>query len=107
MRTAEERARNTYVLTSLQGSAEIDLPLELVGRATAGYSEAKYLLPQLVSGVPFPRVDHLYSAGGSLMRQFSESFRAGVSATYYRRVGTIPGQSYDRWTYGVTAEIVP
>ena len=107
VRTAEERARNAYVLTSLQGSAELDLAFDLVVRATAGYSDAEYLLPQVVGGVPFPREEHLYSAGGSLLWHFSESLRAGVSVTYYRRVSTIPGQSYDRWTYGLTAEIVP
>jgi hypothetical protein len=57
--------------------------------------------------VPYPRVDHLYSAGGSLLRRFSDSVRIGGSVTYYRRVSTIPGNSYDRWVYGVSGEIVP
>jgi hypothetical protein len=107
VRSAEERARNTYVLTQLQGSADIDLPLELIGRASAGYSEASYLLPTLVSGVPFPRVEHLYTAGGSLLRRFSDNFRVGATVAYYRRVSTIPLNSYDRWVYGVSAELVP
>jgi hypothetical protein len=107
VRTAEERARNTYVLTSLQGTADIDLPLELIGRATVGYSDASYLLPALVSGVPFPHEEHLYTVGGGLLRRFSDSVRVGGTATYYRRVSTIPGNSYDRWVYGISAEIVP
>ena len=107
VRTAEERARNAYILTSLQGSAEIDLPLELVGTASAGYSDANYLLPTTLGGVPFPRVEHLYSVGGSLLRRFSDSVRVGGTVTYYRRVSTIPGNSYDRWVYGVSAAIVP
>ena len=107
VRTAEERARNTYILTSLQGSADIDLPLELLGRASVGFSEANYLLPTTVSGVPFPRVDHLYTVGGSLLRRFSDSVRVGGTVTYYRRVSTVPLNSYDRWVYGVSAEIVP
>jgi hypothetical protein len=107
VQTAEERARNTYVLTQLQASADIDLPLELIGRASVGFTESSYLLPALVSGVPFPRVEHLYSAGGTLMRRFSDNVRVGGTATYYRRVSTIPGYSYDRWVYGVSAEIVP
>ena len=107
VRTAEDRARNTYILTSLQGSADIDLPLELVGRASVGYSDANYLLPALVGGVPFPRVEHLYSVGGSLLRRFSDSVRVGGTVTYYRRLSTIPGNSYERWVYGVSAEIVP
>jgi hypothetical protein len=107
VQTAEERARNAYVLTQLQGSADIDLPFDFVGRANVGYSEASYLLPSLVSGVPFPRVEHLYSAGGSLLRRFSDTVRIGGTVTYYRRVSTIPANSYDRWVYGVSAEIVP
>jgi hypothetical protein len=107
VRTAEERARNTYILTQLQGSADIDLPLEFIGRASVGFSEASYLLPTPVGGVPFPRVEHLYSAGGSLLRRFSDSVRIGGTVTYYRRVSTIPGNSYDRWVYGVSGEIVP
>jgi hypothetical protein len=107
VRTAEERARNAYIFTQLQGSADIDLPLELIGRASVGFSEAEYLLPMTLSGVPFPRVEHLYSAGGSLLRRFSDSFRIGGSATYYRRVSTIPGNSYERWVYGISAELVP
>jgi hypothetical protein len=107
VQTAEERARNTYVLTQLQGSADLDLPLQFIGRASVGFTEASYLLPTLVEGVPFPRVDHLYSAGGSLLRRFSDSVRVGGTVTYYRRVSTIPGYSYERWVYGVSAEIVP
>jgi hypothetical protein len=106
-RTVEERARNTYVLTQLQGSADIDLPLEFLGRASVGYSDANYLLPTPVGGASFPRVDHLYSVGGSLLRRFSDSVRVGGTVTYYRRVSTLPGNSYDRWVYGVSAEIVP
>ena len=107
VRTAEERARNSYVLTQLQGSADIDLPLELLGRASVGFSDANYLLPASVGGVPFPRVEHLYSVGGSLLRRFSDSVRVGGTVTYYRRVSTIPLNSYDQWVYGVSAEIVP
>jgi hypothetical protein len=107
VRTAEERARNTFILTSLQGSADIDLPLGLIGRASVGFSDANYLLPTLLGGVPFPRVEHLYSVGGSLLRRFSDSVRVGGTVTYYRRVSTLPGNSYDQWVYGVSAEIVP
>ncbi len=107
VQTAEERARNAFVLTQLQGSADIDLPLDFVGRASVGFSKADYLLPTLVRGVPFPRVEHLYSAGGSLLRRISDSIRVGGTVAYYRRVSTLPAYSYDRWVYGVSAEIVP
>ncbi len=105
--TAGDRARNTYVLTALTGGADVDLPLDFVGRASVGFTEASYLVPTIVSGVSFPRVEHLYSAGGSLLRRFSDSLRVGGTVTYYRRVSTLPGNSYDRWVYGVSAELVP
>ena len=105
--TAEARARNTYVLTQFLASADVDLPLHFVGRASVGYSDANYLVPSLVSGVPFPRVEHLYSVGGSLLRRFSDNVRIGGTVTYYRRVSTLPGTSYERWVYGVSAEVVP
>jgi hypothetical protein len=106
-RTAAERGRNSYVLTSLDGTAEAGLPFDCLGRLVVGFDEAKYLVPVTVSGVPFSRVDHLYSVGGTLLRRFSESFRAGGAVTYYRRVSTVPGQSYERWVYGISAELVP
>jgi len=105
--SALERGRNTYVLTSFKGSAAHGLPFELVGRIGAGFDEAKYLLPYTVSGASFPRVDHLYTVNASLMRGFSDSVRIGGVLTYVRRLSTLPGQSYDRWVYGVTAELVP
>ena len=107
VRTAEERARNAYVVTQLNGSADIDLPLDLIGRASVGYTEASYLVPSTIQGVPYPRVEHLYTVGGSLLRRFSDEFRIGGTVTYYRRVSTSPGNSYDRWVYGVSAELVP
>jgi Putative beta-barrel porin 2 len=105
--TVEQRARNTYILTSLQASGELDLPLALIGRATLGFSEADYLIPTPVQNVPFDLVQHLYSAGGSVLRRFSDNIRIGGTVTYYRRVSTIPNNSYGRWVYGVSAEIVP
>jgi hypothetical protein len=33
--------------------------------------------------------------------------RVGGTVTYYRRVSTLPLNSYDRWVYGVSAEYVP
>jgi hypothetical protein len=105
--TADDRARNAYVMLSTTVGLDWDLPLKLVGGATLGFTEADYILPTLVSGVRFPRVDHLYSAGGTLMRRFTESIRVGGSVTFYRRVSTLPGNSYERWTYGVSAVFVP
>jgi hypothetical protein len=107
VRSVEERGRNTYVLTSLEGGAEVDLPLALIGRGTFGFMNASYLLPRMISGVPFDRVEHLYTVTGALLRRFSDNIRVGGQVTYYRRLSTIPGNSYERWLYGVSAEIVP
>jgi hypothetical protein len=107
VQTQEQRARNTYILTALQAAVEIDLPLELIGRGSVGFSEAEYLFPMLVADVPFPRIEHLYTAGGTLLRRFSDNLRIGGTVSYNRRVSTIPLNSYDRWLYGISAEFVP
>ncbi|HSD29201.1 MAG TPA: outer membrane beta-barrel protein [Vicinamibacteria bacterium] len=107
VQTAEERGRNTYVLSSLEGGVEMDLPLALIGRATFGFSEADYLLPTTVEGTPTDRVEHLYQVGATLLRRFSDNIRIGGGVTYYRRLSTIPLNSYERWVYGLSAEIVP
>jgi Putative beta-barrel porin 2 len=101
------RARDAYVLTHLGGGADVDLPLQLVGRVSLGFSNASYLLPTLVEGVPFPHVEHLYSVGGSLLRHLSENVLVGGTVSYERRVSTIPGNSYGRWVYGVSAQVFP
>ena len=104
---SQEFLRNAYVLSSAKGSAEHGLPLDLLARVSVGYDSAEYLLPETRAGVRFPRVDHLYSAGATLLRAVSGSLRVGGTVTYYRRVSTLPGGSYDRWIYGVSAELAP
>jgi hypothetical protein len=105
--SVEERGRNTYVLTAFDGGAEVDLPLALIGRATMGFTESKYLLPTTVEGIPFDRVEHLYTVRGALLRRLSDNLRVGGTVTYYRRLSTLPGNSYERWLYGISAEFVP
>ncbi len=55
----------------------------------------------------FDRVEHLYTVTGALLRRFSDNIRIGGQVTYYRRLSTIPNDSYERWIYGLSAEIVP
>jgi hypothetical protein len=107
VRSVEERGRNTYVLTSLEGGAEVDLALKLIARGTFGFQDARYLLPTTFEGVPFDRVEHLYTVTGALLRRFSDNMRIGAQVTYYRRLSTIPNESYERWLYGLSAEVVP
>jgi hypothetical protein len=103
------RFRNAFVLTRLQGEALMDLPLGLLGLASAGFEQSRYLLPY-----PYPspaaladRVDHRYTAGFSLVRRFSESLRLGGHVGWARRVSSLPLFSYQGLRYGLTAEVVP
>jgi hypothetical protein len=89
-------------------SAELDLPFRFVGRLTAAFDEADYLLPVAVPDAPdtpVERLDRLNSYGGALLRRITDSFRIGGTATYQTRTSNLPGNSYDRWVYGVTADL--
>ncbi len=101
------RFRNTYVSTRFGGEAIVDLPLALFGRANFGLEEAKYLLPYPVGGTFGPRVDHLWTAGASLLRSFRAGIRVGGTIQWGRRVSSFPVFSYQDLRYGVQAELAP
>jgi hypothetical protein len=103
------RYRNAFVLTRYQGEALMDLPWGLLGLASAGFEQSRYLLPY-----PYPnpstladRMDHRYTAGFSLVRRFGQSLRLGGHLSWARRVSSLPLFSYEGLRYGLTAEIVP
>jgi hypothetical protein len=103
------RYRNAFVLTRFQGEALMDLPWGLLGLASAGFEQSRYLLPY-----PYPndaslsdRVDHRYTAGFSLVRRLGESVRLGGHVGWARRVSSLPLFSYQGLRYGLTAEVVP
>jgi hypothetical protein len=102
-----ERSRNTYVSTRFGGEAVVDLPFALLGRANFGLEEAKYLLPYPVGGAFGRRVDHLWTAGASLLRSFRAGVRIGGTVQWGRRVSSFPDFSYQGLRYGVQAELVP
>jgi hypothetical protein len=102
-----ERARNTYVSTRFGGEAVVDMPFALLGRANFRFEEAKYLLPYLVEGGFSRRVDHLWTAGASLLRSFRAGIRVGGTIQWGRRVSSFPAFSYEGLRYGVQAELVP
>ena len=104
---SSERLRNTYVSTRFSGDALLLLPLGLVGRATVGFEEAKYVLPYLVEGVFGRRVDHLWTASASLLRSLRAGIRIGGTIQWARRVSSFPDFSYQGLRYGVQAELVP
>jgi hypothetical protein len=105
--SAEERGRNAYVFTSARGAFDVFLPMDLFGRFSVGWDRARYLLPLPVGDVSMIRVDQFHTVGGALFRQLSDTLRVGVTMTRYRRTSSIPGLSYRRWVYGLSAEFVP
>lgn len=103
------RYRNAFVSSRYEGQALVDLPLRLVGLASAGYEDARYLLPY-----PYPdatrladRRDHRYTAGLGLSRRFGDSVRIGGHVSWARRVSTLPLFSYEGLRYGLDAEVLP
>jgi hypothetical protein len=102
-----DRFRNTYVSTRFGGEAEVGLPFALFGRANFGFEEAKYLLPYLVEGAFGRRIDHLWTAGASVLRSFRAGVRVGGTIQWGRRVSSFPAFSYQGLRYGVQAELVP
>jgi hypothetical protein len=103
------RYRNAFVSARYEGQALADLPLRLVALVTAGYEDARYLLPY-----PYPdatrladRRDHRYTAGASLARRFGDSVRIGGHVSWARRVSTLPLFSYEGLRYGLDAEVLP
>ena len=102
-----DRFRNTYVSTHFGGDAMVDLPFALFGRANLGFEEAKYLLPYPTGSTFGPRVDHLWTAGASLLRSFRAGVRVGGTVQWGRRVSSFPQFSYQGLRYGVQAELVP
>jgi hypothetical protein len=106
-RLGPDRLRNTYVYTRFGGEALLDLPLALIGRANFGLEEAKYLLPYPVGDALGRRVDHLWTAGASLLRSFRAGIRVGGTIQWGRRVSSFPVFSYEGLRYGLQAELVP
>jgi hypothetical protein len=102
-----ERFRNTYVSTRFGGDVLVDLPFALIGRGNFGFEEAKYLLPYPVGRTFGSRVDHLWTAGASLLRSFRAGIRVGGTMQWGRRVSSFPAFSYQGLRYGVQAELVP
>lgn len=104
---SQGRLRNTYVSSRLTGAVEIGLPLELRLRTSAGFEEARYVLPYTLGTRSVRRADHLYTATATLLRQVGDSFGIGGSASFTRRVSNFPGSSYEGYRYGLTAELRP
>ncbi|MET0554029.1 MAG: hypothetical protein ABW221_13380, partial [Vicinamibacteria bacterium] len=103
------RYRNAFVSARYEGQALLDLPLRLVGQVSAGYEDARYLLPY-----PYPdasrlagRRDHRFTAGAGLSRRFGDSVRVGGHVAWARRVSTLPLFSYEGLRYGLDAEVLP
>ena len=80
--SGEGRLRNTYVSTRVTGAVELGLPLDLRLRTSAGFEEARYVLPYTMGSRSVRRADHLYTLSGSLLRQVGDSFGIGGTVTF-------------------------
>jgi hypothetical protein len=103
------RYRNAFIYDRYRGEASLGLPLGLVGVLSAGFENARYLLPY-----PYPdafhlssRVDHRWMAGGGLSRQLGDQVRIGAHVQWVRRVSSLALFSYEGVRYGLSAEIIP
>ena len=103
----EERLRNTFVSSRYAGHFSFQLPLDLTGRASAGYEQLRYVFPDLLASGYVRRVDNLYTVGGSLLRRLGDSVRLGGAVAWVRRVSTVEGGSYEGLRYGLQAEVIP
>jgi hypothetical protein len=106
--SVSDRLRNTFVHSHYEGRATVELPLSLFIEGYAWYDEVNYLLPFLTErGVPQPRVDHYWTYGGSLLRQFGDRVRLGGTVAFTQRISSFRSLAFDRWVYGVQAQVVP
>lgn len=103
------RYRNAFILERYNLEAAVGLPFRLLGVASAGFSEARYLLPY-----PYPRpsilssrTDHLWTGSATVVRRVGESLRMGGYLSRARRVSSLPLFSYEDTRYGFTMEILP
>lgn len=103
------RYRNGLVLTRYLGEGLAPLPFRFVLLASAGFEEARYLLPY-----PYPdafsltaRIDHRWTGSLALSRRFSDVVRVGGFVSWARRVSNLPLYSYQGLTYGLNAEVTP
>ena len=106
--SVSDRLRNTFVHSHYEGRATVELPLSLFVEGYAWYDEVDYLLPFLTErGVPQPRVDHYWTWGGSLLRQFGDRVRLGVTVGLTQRTSSFQSLAFERVVYGVQGQMVP
>jgi hypothetical protein len=103
------RYRNAFVYKRYLGETTVDLPASFIASGSAGFEEARFLLPYPYPNALnlAPRLDHRWTAGAGLLRRFGDSVRIGGSVNWYRSVSNLPQFSYQGVRYGLTAEIVP
>jgi hypothetical protein len=101
--------RNAFIYKKYQGDATLYLPFSFVALASAGFEEARFLLPYPYPDARHqaPRLDHRWTAGVGLVRRFGHAVTLGGTINWYRSVSSLPQFSYEGVRYGLTAEIVP
>jgi Putative beta-barrel porin 2 len=101
--------RNAIVYKRYQGEASVDLPLSFIALGSAGFEEARFLLPYPYPNAfnLAPRLDHRWTASAGLVRRFGHAVTLGGTVSWYRSVSNLPQFSYEGVRYGLTLEIVP
>jgi hypothetical protein len=88
-------------------TADLELAFGLSVRPRFLFEQSRYLRPYGRGPETARRQDNYWQAGGSLLRRFGDSFRAGGTVEYVRRVSNMQLQSFEGWRYGLQAEYQP
>ncbi len=105
--TASGSQRNSFVSSSYSANFGFDVPLNLIARFTSGLQRSDFLLPYVQDGLPYKRVDNVWTAGGSLLRRFGSRFAVGGTAVHSWRATNASGKNYGSTRYGLAAEVYP
>jgi hypothetical protein len=103
----DDPARDAYVSLRVDTTADLELAFGLSVRPRFLFEQSRYLRPYGRGPETARRQDNYWQAGGSLLRRFGDSFRAGGTVEYVRRVSNIQLQSFEGWRYGLQAEYQP
>jgi hypothetical protein len=99
--------RNSLVSGRYIATLGFDLPLELIARGSIQFWRSTYLLPYEEAGVPYERIDDLWTVGAALLKRLGSRLALGGTVERSWRWSNADGRNYGATRYGVTAEIYP
>jgi putative beta-barrel porin BBP2 len=97
--------RNTYVNSVHRAELLFELPLQLHGRTSVGYAEARYLVPTGTDALSAPRRDHAWTLGAALLRRFGTHLSLGGLMERANRKSPVDQHSYQAVRYLFTGEL--